>query len=116
MAKSRPAPSFLIFAGARFTVIFFTGKWNPLFLSAARTRSRLSRTVASGSPTIENWGRPDEMSTSTSTRCASTPTIAALKTFASTVTSQARYSNRALTDTERLKTCSSGRIIGSHDF
>ena len=90
MARSRPAPSFLIFAGARFTVIFFTGKWNPLFLSAARTRSRLSRTVASGSPTMENWGRPEERSTSTSTRCASTPTIAALRTFASTITSPAR--------------------------
>lgn len=87
MARSSPAPSFLMLAGARLTVIFLTGNWKPLFLRAARTRSRLSRTVASGNPTMENCGNPDERSTSTSTRWASMPTIAALNTLASTITS-----------------------------
>src|SRR4029079_9899767 len=83
IARASPAPSFLTSAGARFTVIFFAGKWKPVFLRAERTRSRLARTVASGRPTTENCGRPPAMSTSTSIRCASSPTSATLLTLAS---------------------------------
>src|SRR4029450_6279549 len=52
---------------------------------AERTRSRLSRTVASGRPTIVKWGRPNETSTSTWTGYASTPKTAALRSVASMV-------------------------------
>jgi hypothetical protein len=51
---------------------------------ALRTRSRLSRTLASGSPTIWNAGKPKETSTSTCTRQASIPNTAAVLTQAST--------------------------------
>jgi hypothetical protein len=44
-----------------------TGKSNPQFCSAARTRSRLSRTSTSGRPTIENDGNPLARWTSTVT-------------------------------------------------
>src|SRR5208337_1444966 len=47
------------------------------------TRSLLSFTAPSGSPTVANWGSPWAMSTSTSTWMASMPTRALLKTFAS---------------------------------
>ena len=58
MLNSSPDPSFFHPAGARLTVIFLGGKEKPVFLSAARMRSRLSRTVASGRPTMENCGSP----------------------------------------------------------
>ena len=44
-----------------------TGKRKPLFLMAARTRSRDSRTAASGRPTSSKPGRPLEMLHSTMT-------------------------------------------------
>jgi hypothetical protein len=52
---------------------------------AVRTRSRLSRTAESGSPTVMNAGNPAVTSTSTRTRAASTPRSAAERTWASTV-------------------------------
>ena len=58
--------------------------------SAARTRSRDSRTAVSGSPTTWYAGRPDETWTSTVTGCPSTPTSVALRTAASTATSSMR--------------------------
>ncbi len=67
------------------------GKMNPVFLSADRTRSRLSRTVVSGRPTTENCGRPPPISTSTSIRWASRPTSAALSTFASMASPKCLY-------------------------
>jgi hypothetical protein len=54
-------------AGARFTVTRDTGKENPLFLMAARTRSRASLTAVSGRPTTSNWGSPPERKISTET-------------------------------------------------
>ena len=45
-------------AGAKLMVILDTGKAKPQFLMAARTRSRASRTAASGRPTISKAGRP----------------------------------------------------------
>ena len=68
MGRSKADPSFLMSAGARFTITCFRGKSNPVFLSAARTRSLLSFTAASGRPTVEKNGSPRlAMSTSTST-------------------------------------------------
>ena len=48
-------------------VIRRMGNSKPLFLNAALTRSRASWTAGSGSPTMLNFGRPGEMSTSTRT-------------------------------------------------
>jgi hypothetical protein len=48
------------------------------------TLSLLSFTEASGSPTVVKVGSPDVMSTYTSTKNASIPITALLKTFAST--------------------------------
>src|SRR5262245_48040953 len=59
------------------------GNSNPAFRIAARTRSRLSRTAESGSPTVVNDGRPLVTSTSTETVATSTPCSAAERTFAS---------------------------------
>ena len=46
---------------------------------ALRTRSRLSRTLASGRPTIVNPGSPNDTSTSTCTGQASIPNTAAVR-------------------------------------
>jgi len=67
MGRSREDPSFLISAGARFTVILFTGKSNWEFFMAEVTLSFDSFTATSGRPTILNLGRPRARSTSTST-------------------------------------------------
>ena len=45
-------------AGARLATIRRSGKSKPQLASAARTRSRASRTAASGRPTTEKAGRP----------------------------------------------------------
>ena len=58
MGRSKWVPDFFRLAGARFTVIRLTGKFIPLLLTAARTRSRASFTAASGSPTISKPGMP----------------------------------------------------------
>ena len=73
MGKSKSPPSFFISAGAKFTVIFLTGKSKPEFFIAATTLSLASLTAVSGSPTIEKTGNPDAISTSTSIRYASIP-------------------------------------------
>ena len=68
IGRSKADPSFLISAGARLTTTCLSGKSNPVFLRAARTRSLLSLTAASGRPTVEKKGSPLlAMSTSTST-------------------------------------------------
>ena len=69
-------------AGARLTVIFFAGKSKPLWMMAARTRSRLSFTSVSGRPTILNAGRPLAKWASTSTKGAAMPLSARLYTTA----------------------------------
>ena len=76
MGRSKPEPSFRRSAGARLIVVFDGGMSYPLFFSAERTRSRLSRTAASGSPTVMKCASSsliDETSTSTSMRLASMP-------------------------------------------
>ena len=60
------------------------GKSNPEFATAARTRSRASRTAASPSPTIVKAGRPDRRSTSTLTGRGSTPSTVKVATRANT--------------------------------
>ena len=63
-------------------VMWVGGISYPQFFSAARTRSRLSRTAASGSPTVWKWSSAvliPETSTSTSMMLASMPYTAALK-------------------------------------
>ena len=60
------------------------GTREPEFSSAARTRSRASRTAASGRPTTVNAGSPRRTSTSTVTSRLSTPSRANVATLAST--------------------------------
>src|SRR6185437_15329903 len=64
-ARSRPAPPFRMPEGARLTVTRRSGHGSPLDSRAARTRSRDSRTAASGSPTMVKPGRPFDTWTST---------------------------------------------------
>ena len=59
MGRSKWLPSFCMSAGARFTVILFAGRARPRPASAPRTRSRLSATALSGSPTTMNAGKPE---------------------------------------------------------
>ena len=60
MGRSYTVPAFFWPAGARFTVIRLTGNLAPQFFTAARTRSRASRTAASGRPTMSKAGSPPE--------------------------------------------------------
>ena len=53
MGRSKWVPVFLTSAGARLTVILFTGKSKPEFLTAATTRSFDSLMPVSGRPTTE---------------------------------------------------------------
>ena len=61
------------------------GKSNRELMIALRTRSLLSRTMASGRPTIANFGNPPVMWTSTCTGGASIPTLARLRMVASDI-------------------------------
>ena len=86
MGRSNRPDSFGKSAGARFTVIFCAGKSKPLCKIAARTRSRLSFTSVSGSPTILNCGSPLARCVSTSTNGASIPVSARLFTTEKAIT------------------------------
>ena len=57
IGRSKPAPSFFMAAGARFTVIRSKGKGYPEFWIAALTLSLLSLTMLSGSPTVAKPGK-----------------------------------------------------------
>ena len=59
------------------------GKLEAGIADRARTRSRLSRTLASGRPTIVKQGKPNDTSTSTWTGQASMPKTAAVRRLAS---------------------------------
>jgi hypothetical protein len=74
MARSNAPPVLRRSAGARLTVITYSLRSTPSCCSADRTRTRLSRTLASARPTIENEAGPRPESTSTRTACASRPT------------------------------------------
>src|SRR5206468_12550755 len=73
-------------AGARLTVTLRDGNSNWAFCSAARTRSRLSLTSVSGSPTRLNAGNPPARCTSTATGGASNPESARLCRTATGIT------------------------------
>ena len=62
MGRSYTVPALRRLAGARLTVMRETGKENPQFFTAERTRSRASLTAASGSPTMSKLGRPPDRS------------------------------------------------------
>ena len=59
IGRSNDAPAFRTSAGARFTVMRCGGNSKPELRIALRTRSRLSRTLASGRPTIVNDGQAE---------------------------------------------------------
>ena len=58
IGRSNDEPALRTSAGARFTVTRCGGNSKPEFRMALRTRSRLSRTLGSGRPTIVNDGKP----------------------------------------------------------
>jgi hypothetical protein len=85
IGRSKTAPTLRMSAGERLTVTWRRGNSRPEFRMALCTRSRLSRTLASGSPTMVMAGSPpSETSTSTRTGKASTPKSAAVRRMAST--------------------------------
>ena len=67
MGRSYTVPLFRVPAGARLMVIRPVGNCIPLLRTAVRTRSRDSRTAASGSPTMSKLGSPWVMPHSTVT-------------------------------------------------
>ena len=83
IGRSNDEPALRTSAGARLTVIRCGGNSYPELRIALRIRSRLSRTLGSGSPTIVNPGRPNETSTSIVTGDASMPKTAADRRHAS---------------------------------
>ena len=84
IARSKPGPALRTCAGARLTVIRCCGKPSSELSSAARTRSRDSRTARSGRPTRVNVGSPRRTSTSTVTSWLRMPSRAKVLTAAST--------------------------------
>ena len=89
IGRSKPAPTLRTSAGDRFTVIRVRGNSKPELRIAVRTRSPLSRTLASGRPTSVRPGKPFETSTSAKTSTASRPKSAAVRMRASTPASPA---------------------------
>src|SRR5712672_1490254 len=80
IGRSKRPPSFGKSAGDKLTVMRPGGKLNPAVNNAERTRSLLSRTAVSGSPTMKKAGRPDPRCTSTRTNGADRPAGARLRT------------------------------------
>ena len=81
-------------AGDRLTVMRPSGIRKPQLTIAARTRSLLSFTTASGKPTIAKRGRPLPRWTSTRTSGASMPCCARLKTVAIAILGSLRACSR----------------------
>ena len=75
IGRSNPAPSLRKLAGARLIVTDLLGYPKPELSSADLIRSRLSRTAASGMPTVtkSRFVPAGYISTSTSITCASMP-------------------------------------------
>jgi len=84
IGRSYDVPRLGTLAGARLTVTRCAGNLKPELRIALRTRSRLSRTLGSGSPTMLKAGRPNDTSTSTSIKDTSTPNSEAERNRAST--------------------------------
>jgi hypothetical protein len=85
MGKSKWLPSLTRSAGARLTVMRFGGKARPMEVKAARTRSRLSVTALSGSPTTVKAGSPGAICTCTSTSKTRMPWKATVLTRATMI-------------------------------
>ena len=83
IGRSNDEPALRTSAGARLMVMRCCGKSKPELRMAAWTRSRLSLTLVSGSPTSWKRGRPKHRSTSTCTGLASIPMTEALSRLAS---------------------------------
>jgi hypothetical protein len=83
IATSNAHPVLRTSAGARLTMMRYSPRSTPTCASALRTRTRLSRTATSASPTSSKYGTPRVASTSTRTRWASRPTRVALSAVAS---------------------------------
>ena len=83
MGRSYAGPSLRTSAGERLIVMRATGKLRRQLAMAARTRSRLSLTAASGRPTSSNMGIPSTVNASTVTRYPSMPDRPMLLTLAS---------------------------------
>jgi len=79
--RSKAAPSLWTSAGARLTVMRRPGTRNPSCAAADRNLSLQSRAADGASPTIPIIGVPRRIATSTRTRSASSPRIAALWTL-----------------------------------
>ncbi len=90
IGRSRPAPLFFRFAGARLIVTRRSGNFSPIEEMAARTRAALSRTAASGNPTMSTRGSCELMRTSTSTQTPSMPVSAVPQTRDTMSTSRDR--------------------------
>src|SRR5581483_6678641 len=82
MGRSNAVPTFFVSAGAKFTVMRRAGTVKAELARAACTRSRLSLTAFSGSPTMVQLGNPIAASSSTITSDASMPFTAADRTLA----------------------------------
>lgn len=80
--KSKPVPTLRRSLGARLAVMRRGGRRNPVWRRADKIRSRLSRTAPSGSPTMENAGRPLPASHSMRTGTAASPTRVADRRWA----------------------------------
>src|ERR1700675_4592224 len=87
IGRAKRPPSFGKTAGDKLTVMRPGGKLNPAVNNAERTRSLLSRTAVSGSPTMKNAGRPGPKCTSTPTNGADKPARARLRTVITGITS-----------------------------
>src|SRR4029450_8136634 len=98
--RSRPEPTLRTSGGARLTVTRAVGQRSLDDSSAARTRSRASRHVASGRPTTVNPGNPDDTWTSTRTGRPSTPSSVADRTDASTAAAPPLRDPRIVRQTE----------------
>src|ERR1700676_1801463 len=80
IGRAKRPPSFGKSAGDKLTVMRPGGKLNPAVNNAERTRSLLSRTAVSGSPTMKKAGSPGPKCTSTRTNGAERPAGARLRT------------------------------------
>ena len=81
IGKSKYVPSFLISAGAKFTITLPEGKEKPEFFIAECTLSFASFTALSGKPTILIPGTEKIASTSTSILQEFIPIVAAVIAF-----------------------------------
>ena len=108
--RSKPEPSLRRPAGARLTVIRFSGHSSWAEPIPLRTRCFASAQARSARPTIANPGRPPSMCASTSTRRGSRPTRAWVTERASTPSTLEAHLSRVVN--ESVPTSRHGRADG----